>query len=122
MTDSRDHGDSEFDAISADCARIGFSISELGGLALTGDDAVAAFRKLLQEIPTGVGIEGFRRRLPNGAAMWTAEEELRELTRDDPTTCSFCGRERTRERHLVSGPNHVAICSECVRLAAEMFE
>jgi len=119
MNDAHNHRDPPFDAIAAECARIGFPLRELGGLAFTGEDALAAFHTLLQEIPTGAGIAGLRKRMPN---VVTAEEELGQLTRDEPTICSFCGQRRTEGRRLVSGPNHVAICSECVRRAAEWIE
>jgi hypothetical protein len=35
--------------------------------------------------------------------------------------CSFCGREEdlAAERRLISGPNDVAICTSCVRLASK---
>jgi len=119
MTDTPEQQDPVWEAIPEECARIGFDLSDLGGLALAGQNAETAFLNLLRQVPTGAGIEGLRQHLPNGAGLLTAEDELRELTRDLPTTCSFCGRARTSERHLVFGPGTVAICSECVRLAAE---
>ena len=36
--------------------------------------------------------------------------------------CSFCGREQTEVSRLISGPNSVFICDECVELCRELLE
>lgn len=36
------------------------------------------------------------------------------------TRCSFCGKHEDEVRHLVAGPNQVAICDECVDLCVEV--
>ena len=115
----------ELDEIKAECTRIGFAWRELGGLAIAGEGGLTRFRNLLREIPTGVGLEVFLERMRSyGVDLQTAEEELRELEKEEKraTSCSFCGRSKTSERRLVHGPNGVAICSECVRLAALTLE
>lgn len=35
--------------------------------------------------------------------------------------CSFCGRRQEKPRRLIAGPGGVYICSECIRLCAEIF-
>lgn len=35
--------------------------------------------------------------------------------------CSFCGKERRHVDHIISGPDGVAICDECVALATEII-
>lgn len=36
-------------------------------------------------------------------------------------TCSFCGKGESEVQRLVAGPAPVAICDECVALAAEVL-
>lgn len=36
------------------------------------------------------------------------------------TRCSFCGKHEDQVRHLVAGPNGVAICDECVNVCVEV--
>ncbi len=36
--------------------------------------------------------------------------------------CSFCGKERSKTRQLVSGPEGVAICDECIELCRDLIE
>jgi len=36
--------------------------------------------------------------------------------------CSFCGKRRDQVQVLVNGPGGVAICDECVALAAEIVD
>lgn len=70
------------EAISSECARIGFDMRELGGLAFSGKDALASFLALLREIPSGVGLEAFLQRMRSrGIDLSSAEDELRELDR-----------------------------------------
>lgn len=35
--------------------------------------------------------------------------------------CSFCRNEQTGERHLIDGPNGIAICAECVDVCREVL-
>jgi ClpX C4-type zinc finger len=39
---------------------------------------------------------------------------------DAPLMCSFCGKRDGDAPKLVAGPNRIAICTECVHLAAEI--
>jgi hypothetical protein len=41
--------------------------------------------------------------------------------RQDPFTCSFCGKRRDQTRRLIAGPNGVYICAECVVLCNEIL-
>jgi hypothetical protein len=126
MDSDLDHRAPIFDEIDTECARIGFRMRDLGGLALRGKDPFTAFLNLLREIPSGVGLEGFLERMRSyDVNFLTASEEVRKLESEDrarTTTCSFCGRPGSRERMLVYGPHGVAICSECVRLANDILE
>lgn len=36
--------------------------------------------------------------------------------------CSFCGKTQDQVRKLLSGPNGVLICDECVELCSEILE
>ena len=73
-------GSQDLDEIRAECARIGFDMSELGGLAISDEDALTSFRNLLHQVPTGVGLEGFRQRMRGfGMDLRTAAEELTDL-------------------------------------------
>ena len=117
VTDTPGPTDSELAEVFSEFARIGFGMYELGGLALTESASLARFRDLLREIPTGAGFAAFCERVPDGTALWAAYEERLKEDRAQPTTCSFCLRSESAERRLILGPNHVAICSDCVRLA-----
>lgn len=39
-----------------------------------------------------------------------------------PVRCSFCGKSQGQVRKLISGPNDVYICDECVELCAEIID
>lgn len=43
---------------------------------------------------------------------------------DDRSTffCSFCGKDQTKVRKMVSGPDGIYICDECIGLCAELVE
>ena len=36
--------------------------------------------------------------------------------------CSFCGKSEAQVRKLLSGPNGIFICDECIELCAEIME
>ena len=36
--------------------------------------------------------------------------------------CSFCGKNQNQVRRLISGPNGVYICDECVDVCSEIME
>ncbi len=36
--------------------------------------------------------------------------------------CSFCGKEKSKTKKLITGPDGVAICDECVELCRDMME
>ena len=40
--------------------------------------------------------------------------------RDDKLRCSFCGKPQGAAKRLISGPNNVYICDECIGLCAEI--
>ena len=42
--------------------------------------------------------------------------------RHSPIRCSFCGKAQGQVRKLISGPNEVYICDECVELCAEIID
>ena len=42
--------------------------------------------------------------------------------RHSPIRCSFCGKSQGQVRKLISGPNDVYICDECVELCAEIVD
>ena len=33
--------------------------------------------------------------------------------------CSFCGKPKSRTKVLITGPNGLAICDECVQICSE---
>lgn len=37
-------------------------------------------------------------------------------------TCSFCGKTREEAKNLISGPNGIFICDECVKLCSEIIK
>ena len=39
-----------------------------------------------------------------------------------PIVCSFCGKRHGQVRKLISGPEGIFICNECVELCAELIE
>ncbi|MCR4657045.1 MAG: ATP-dependent Clp protease ATP-binding subunit ClpX [Lachnospiraceae bacterium] len=42
--------------------------------------------------------------------------------RDDTICCSFCGKSQEYARKLISGPNGVYICDECIEICSEILE
>ncbi len=42
--------------------------------------------------------------------------------RDDTICCSFCGKSQEYARKLISGPNGVYICDECIEICADILE
>lgn len=48
------------------------------------------------------------------------EEEKLAGKRDDKLRCSFCGKPQNAAKRLISGPNNVFICDECIGLCAEI--
>lgn len=54
------------------------------------------------------------------------QKELEEsclLREKDPIiVCSFCGKNKEEVVKIITGPDGVAICNECVELCNEMFE
>ena len=36
--------------------------------------------------------------------------------------CSFCGKPQSQVEHLITGPNGVYICSECIELCSQMID
>ena len=49
--------------------------------------------------------------------MWEREEREKEY---NLTRCSFCGKHKDDVDQLVSGPNDVYICCECVQFAVSI--
>ena len=41
---------------------------------------------------------------------------------DENIYCSFCGKPENQARKMISGPNGVYICDECIEICAEMVE
>ena len=35
--------------------------------------------------------------------------------------CSFCGKEKSKTKKLIAGPDGIFICDECVELCKEML-
>ncbi len=42
--------------------------------------------------------------------------------RDESIRCSFCGKRETQVERMISGPNGIYICSDCVRLCEDLLE
>ena len=42
--------------------------------------------------------------------------------RDESIRCSFCGKRETQVDRMISGPNGIDICSDCVRLCEDLLE
>ncbi len=42
--------------------------------------------------------------------------------RDETICCSFCGKSQEYARKLISGPNGVYICDECIEICSEILE
>ena len=44
------------------------------------------------------------------------------MANKDKICCSFCGKTSDQVRRLLSGPNGVYICDECIELCSEILE
>ncbi|HAG69766.1 MAG TPA: ATP-dependent Clp protease ATP-binding subunit ClpX, partial [Lachnospiraceae bacterium] len=42
--------------------------------------------------------------------------------KDETICCSFCGKSQEYARKLISGPNGVYICDECIEICADILE
>ena len=67
--------DGTWDEIESEMKRIGFTLHELGGLALSGGATLADFRDFLRTIPDNSGYDEFVRRTRNG--FEPTDEQLR---------------------------------------------
>ena len=105
--------DTTLEDVFAECRRIGFGPTELGGLALAGA-ALADFCEFLRTIPDGAGYDEFLRRSRGGRGP--SDAELREL--GDGSVA--------RLQDLLRGPDFTnttwAERARWLRLVAEEFE
>ena len=37
-------------------------------------------------------------------------------------SCSFCGKEKSKTKKLIAGPDWIYICDECVELCKDMLD
>ena len=74
--------DENWQEIESEMRRIGFTMRELGGLALSGGATLADFREFLRTIPDNSGFDEFLRRTRNG--FEPTDEQLRSHFADDP--------------------------------------